>query len=122
MDYGTTFVYVCLIRTHVPNMAKATSKDLSTYHGRLVYFRSTFVKKNMYGLALELGMDRSQYSRTEKGAMYLNVPSILYLAEAYQLNIHWLYTGDGSPQFHPNQQKALNEVRTLVDKLKQVVG
>lgn len=89
--------------------------EQKTYHQRLPLIRSHFgVSARQF--AIKLGVDPSQYLKTEKGKYELSHEAAAELSSAYSVNLDWLFTGKGqmlqSSQSEVSDSNAFNESET----------
>lgn len=74
--------------------------DIKAFGDRLRSFRLGQMRRSARELSEELG-DKNSVGMAELGKSLLSVRSLAYLAGRYDLNLHWLITGEGDRQVSP---------------------
>lgn len=69
---------------------------------RLRYFRKNILHMNQTELGTKIGLSQTAIGQMEAGTRSITDRTYILLEEKYNLNIHWLQTGEGSPIIEPD--------------------
>jgi transcriptional regulator with XRE-family HTH domain len=72
---------------------------------RFKQFRTEIAGMNTYEIGRELDIDPSQIVKIEKGIVGLTVEAMAIMATKFNINAHWLITGEGNQFYFSSKKK-----------------
>jgi len=82
---------------------------------RFKLFRKTIDRKQLE-LAEDCNINRSTISLIENDVIKPNAKTVIMLAQKYNLNIHWLYTGEGNMFTDIEIEEKFKRTNTYIEK------